>query len=1039
MKRLLFSLLLLAPFFASAQTNDFKWIKQQTYTATGTDTYAVTVSGVTAYTIGLEVKILFTNANTGPATLNINSLGAKTLRKNGSSALASGDLVAGATYRLTYDGTYLQVLGLGGAGGGSMVYPGAGIPLSTGSAWGTSITDNSANWNTAFGWGNHASAGYITLSGTQSLTGNKLINPATYNFEVAASTGRTGFLSNTDKFRTNQVIDALPPTLAASTSFTLTCDLDFSVDEEITWDANNVPTGGVTLYLIYLELNSGDDWLVTNYGTVSIPDNSPVVIPGLSGVSFDWVVGAGSLGRVIVVPNNTALTPYILTTNDIDLTAEVDGGPFSITQGTALTAGAKNDITTEVPSLLTPLLGVSYYYELISTGHSFSGPSLFSGNVDFQSESITGNIGNLTYRSQNDALDIFKVSEDFGFLIQSGNAGGYPKSRIESTVTGTSAGQLDIVAGQSGGSSGIINIQSYGNIELDAGYDPILSAAGNLLLTATGGGYIGLNAPTKVSGATTEGDLLTVDAAGNITPIGISTDTYVLTMIAGLPGWAAPSGGYTDEQAQDAVGAMVDGSLTYVDGTPLLQRSALSGAIIATAGSNSTSLGSFTKAQLDGAVSDGNVLYVGDAPTAHTLDSHSNVTITANSSGELLKWNGSAWINNTLAEAGIQPAGSYLTSEVDGSVSNEGSLTVTAGSGTTSVISSNTSGSTDVTITAGTGLSIAEAGNVITLANTGIITEVDGSTTNELQTITNSSDATSHTVTLSSSGGTVQLIEGANITLTTGGTGSAGTVTIASSGGGLSDGDKGDITVGGSGTTLTIDNDAVTYAKIQNVTDARLIGRSAGSSGDAQEITVGAGLTLSGGSLTASASSPKLNDLLAANGTNSIDNLNNTQTWNWNTLTANGISFLSNTTAAANGQNILYAKQEGANAASSVTSRTAHFENTHTGTGSINIAQTLNASGGSTNVALEVLGGRIDFNDGVDITFGNTTGTKIGTSTSSKIGFYNATPVVRQSAVTTPQGIADALTAYGLLPSSTVSGGSGLTYAQSKALSHKFR
>lgn len=44
----------------------------------------------------------------------------------------------------------------------SMIYPAAGIPLSTGSAWGTSITNNSANWNTAFGWGNHASAGYLT-------------------------------------------------------------------------------------------------------------------------------------------------------------------------------------------------------------------------------------------------------------------------------------------------------------------------------------------------------------------------------------------------------------------------------------------------------------------------------------------------------------------------------------------------------------------------------------------------------------------------------------------------------------------------------------------------------------------------------------------------------------------------------------------------------------------------------------------------------------------------------------------------------------
>jgi hypothetical protein len=43
-------------------------------------------------------------------------------------------------------------------------------------------------------------------------------------------------------------------------------------------------------------------------------------------------------------------------------------------------------------------------------------------------------------------------------------------------------------------------------------------------------------------------------------------------------------------------------------------------------------------------------------PSAHTLDSHSNVTITSNSSGEILKWSGSAWINNTLAEAGIAAA-----------------------------------------------------------------------------------------------------------------------------------------------------------------------------------------------------------------------------------------------------------------------------------------------------------------------------------------------------------------------------------------------
>lgn len=40
-------------------------------------------------------------------------------------------------------------------------------------------------------------------------------------------------------------------------------------------------------------------------------------------------------------------------------------------------------------------------------------------------------------------------------------------------------------------------------------------------------------------------------------------------------------------------------------------------------------------------------------PAAHTLDSHSNVTIASNTDGEILRWNGTAWVNNTLAEAGI--------------------------------------------------------------------------------------------------------------------------------------------------------------------------------------------------------------------------------------------------------------------------------------------------------------------------------------------------------------------------------------------------
>ena len=65
-------------------------------------------------------------------------------------------------------------------------------------------------------------------------------------------------------------------------------------------------------------------------------------------------------------------------------------------------------------------------------------------------------------------------------------------------------------------------------------------------------------------------------------------------------------------------------------------------------------------------------------------------------------------------------------------------------------------------------------------------------------------------------------------------------------GGGISDGDKGDITVSASGATWTIDNDAVTFAKLQDITGPVLVGRQASSAGSAEQIGLAAALTING-------------------------------------------------------------------------------------------------------------------------------------------------------------------------------------------------
>lgn len=59
--------------------------------------------------------------------------------------------------------------------------------------------------------------------------------------------------------------------------------------------------------------------------------------------------------------------------------------------------------------------------------------------------------------------------------------------------------------------------------------------------------------------------------------------------------------------------------------------------------------------------------------------------------------------------------------------------------------------------------------------------------------------------------------------------------------------------------------------------------------------------------------------------------------------------------------------------------------------------------------------------DGRNIQLGKTTGTKIGTEVTQKLGFFNATPVVQQNVpLTSPtaQNIIDALVALGLVEQS---------------------
>lgn len=74
-------------------------------TASGTDTYTATITGVTSYADGDAYLIRFTNGNTTNATLNINSLGDITLYRNNDGVLIGGDIINGGEMICVYNST----------------------------------------------------------------------------------------------------------------------------------------------------------------------------------------------------------------------------------------------------------------------------------------------------------------------------------------------------------------------------------------------------------------------------------------------------------------------------------------------------------------------------------------------------------------------------------------------------------------------------------------------------------------------------------------------------------------------------------------------------------------------------------------------------------------------------------------------------------------------------------------------------------------------------------------------------------------------
>lgn len=137
---------------------------------------------------------------------------------------------------------------------------------------------------------------------------------------------------------------------------------------------------------------------------------------------------------------------------------------------------------------------------------------------------------------------------------------------------------------------------------------------------------------------------------------------------------------YTTEEAQDAVGAMVDASLVYVDATPLLSRAALTGDVTASQGSNATTIAAnaVTYAKMQDVSATSRVIGrktsgAGD-PEELTMSEVLDFVGSA-AQGDILYRNASAWVR-----LGAGTSGQLL--KTNGAGANPSWATASAGSGT---------------------------------------------------------------------------------------------------------------------------------------------------------------------------------------------------------------------------------------------------------------------------------------------------------------------------------------------------------------------
>jgi hypothetical protein len=199
---------------AQCQDNAFDWLTS----VSGTDTIIASAAIVMgAYASGQCFRFVSSGANTTTSvTLNINSLGAKSITKNGSTSLAVGDIPSGAVVEVVYDGTLFQLVGTS-VNHASTADSATSATTATNA---TSLTGTSTSNIPSSALGSGTADGTTFLRGDRTWApAQKQIQPITAS--VASNALTVGLNPTSLDFRNSSLTNGVPNTRTVSTAISL--------------------------------------------------------------------------------------------------------------------------------------------------------------------------------------------------------------------------------------------------------------------------------------------------------------------------------------------------------------------------------------------------------------------------------------------------------------------------------------------------------------------------------------------------------------------------------------------------------------------------------------------------------------------------------------------------------------------------------------------------------------------------------------------------------------------------------------------------